>query len=186
VADEATGVSGLAGRYATAVFELSRQEDSLDAVAADLAALGAMLDASEDLRRLVRSPVIARDDQGRALAAVAEAAGLAPLTRKFLGLLARNRRLFALADIIRDFETLIAAHRGEVAAEVTSAVALDDGQLAWLRTVLAAALGRDVLVRPKVDSSLLGGLVVKIGSRMVDSSLKSKLQGLRLAMKGVG
>ena len=186
MAGVATGVSGLAGRYATALFELSRQDDSSSVVAGDLASLGAMLEASEDLRRLVRSPVIARDDQGRALAALAEAAQLAPLTRKFLGLLARNRRLFALADIIRGFEALLAAHRGEVAAEVRSAAALDESQRARLQTALTKALGQEVLVRTRIDPSLLGGLVVKIGSRMVDSSLQSKLEGLKLAMKGVG
>ena len=186
MADEDVGVSGLAGRCATALFDLAEQDGALDAVAADLASVRAMLDQSADLRRLMRSPVIARDDQGRGVAAVLDAAGAATLTKNFFGVLARNRRLFATSDVIRAFETLLAAHRGEVRAEVTSAATLDDAQVAAITDALKKAVGRDILLGAKVDTGLLGGLVVKVGSRMVDSSLRTKLQALKLAMKGVG
>ena len=186
MADEDTVVSGLAGRYATALFELAKEQDSVDAVAADLSAVRAMLHDSADLQRLVRSPVIPREDQGRGMAAVLEAAGACRLTGNFFGLLAANRRLFATADVISAFDALLAAHRGEVTAEVTSAAPLSDGQVARIAQELKRAVGRDIRLTPRVDRGLLGGLVVRVGSRMVDSSLSTKLQALRLAMKGVG
>ncbi len=186
MAEEAAGVSGLAGRYATALFELAEEQGQLDDVARDLTTLRAMLNDSDDLQRLVKSPVIARDDQVKALSAVAERAALSALVRNFLGLLARNRRLFAVADMIAAFGALLAAHRGEVTAQVSSAQALSDAQMASLNASLKSAIGRDVRIEADVDSSLLGGLVVRIGSRMIDNSLKAKLQGLRLALKGIG
>ena len=184
VASEAIGVSGLAGRYATALFELAVEQDALDAVANDLASLRAMLDESADLRRLVASPVIGREDQGRAMAALAARANFGALAGKFIGLLASNRRLFALADTIRAYDTLVAARRGEVTADVTSARALSDAQTQALITSLKNATGREVRLKSSVDETLIGGLVVKVGSRMIDASLKSKLQSLRLVMKG--
>lgn len=184
VASEAIGVSGLAGRYATALFELAVEQDAVDAVAGDMASLRAMLDESADLRRLVASPVIGREDQGRAMAALAERATLGQLATKFVGLLASNRRLFALADTIRAYDSLVAARRGEVTADVTSATALSDAQTQALITSLKNATGREVRLSAAVDETLIGGLVVKVGSRMIDASLKSKLQSLRLAMKG--
>jgi F-type H+-transporting ATPase subunit delta len=184
VASEAIGVSGLAGRYATALFELAVEQDALDAVANDLASLRAMLDESADLRRLVASPVIGREDQGRAMVALAARANFGALAGKFIGLLASNRRLFALADTIRAYDTLVAARRGEVTADVTSARALSDAQTQALITSLKNATGREVRLMSSVDETLIGGLVVKVGSRMIDASLKSKLQSLRLVMKG--
>jgi F-type H+-transporting ATPase subunit delta len=179
-------VTGISGRYARALFELARDRSALDAVAGDLDRLAAMLDDSADLVRLVRSPVLSRSEQGRAMAAVAERAEFETLTRNFLGLIAQNRRLFALAGMIRDFRRLLASHRGEISGEVFSAHPLNDAQLESIRSQLAKAMGQEVSVTAKVDASLLGGLVVKVGSRMVDSSLKTKLQNIRFAMKGVG
>lgn len=184
MAVEAIGVSGLAGRYATALFELAVEQNALDEVASDLADIRQMLDESSDLRRLVTSPVIGRDDQARAMTVLAERASLGALASKFVGLLASNRRLFALADTIRAYDTLVAARRGEVTAEVTSAKVLSDAQTSALIESLKSATGREIRLATSVDETLIGGLVVKVGSRMIDASLKSKLQSLRLAMKG--
>jgi F-type H+-transporting ATPase subunit delta len=145
-----------------------------------------MLDESADLARLVRSPVIAREDQAKAMAAVLEKAGIGETVRKFVGVVAENRRLFALRDMIRMYGQLLAQHRGEVVAEVTSAKSLNDAQLNALKASLAEGLGRDITVNAHVDDSLIGGLVVQVGSRMVDTSLRTKLQNLKYAMKGVG
>ncbi len=179
------GVAGLAGRYATALFELAVEHKQLDAVAADLAGLDTLLGESADLQRLVRSPVISREDQMKAVAAILERAGAADLTRRFVGLLAERRRLFALADVIEVFDQLLAAHRGEVRASVVSAKALTAKQSASVRAALRKALGGEVAVDATVDETLIGGLVVRVGSRMVDASLRTKLQRLERAMKGV-
>jgi F-type H+-transporting ATPase subunit delta len=184
VAGETEVVAGIAGRYATALFDLAREQGRLDQVAADRDALRRMIAESADLTRLVRSPVFRREEQARAMATVLERAGADGLTRKFVGLVAQNRRLFALADIARAFRRLLAAHRGEVAAQVTSAYDLSDQELAAIKSELSAAMKTEVDVERTVDPSILGGLIVKVGSRMVDSSLRTKLQGLRLAMKG--
>jgi len=184
VANEATGVSALAKRYATAIFDLAEDRKALDEVAADLAALASLLDESADMRRLVSSPVISRDEQMRAMAAILDQAGASDLTKSFVGLVARNRRLFALAAIIRAFQAEHAAYRGEVEAEVTSAKKLTQKQIEALTGVLKEAIGGNVVVQARLDKSLLGGLVVRVGSRMIDGSLRAKLQGLKLAMKG--
>jgi F-type H+-transporting ATPase subunit delta len=184
VAGETTVVSGIAGRYATALFELARDQGRLDAVAGDMADLVRLIAESADLARLVRSPVFGRDAQARAMASLLEQAGADQLTRKFVGLVAQNRRLFALTDMARAYRRLLAAHRGEIAASVTSAYALSDGEMAAVKAELSAAMKTDVDVERVVDPAILGGLIVKVGSRMVDSSLRTKLQGLRLAMKG--
>ena len=184
MASEATGVSGLAGRYARALFDLADEGRALDAVAADLGSVSAMLDASPELRRMVRSPVLDRASQGRAFAAIADAAGLMPLTRNFLGLLARNRRLFALPEMIAAFLAELAERRGEVTARVISAAPLSAAQGAALAEALRQTTGAKLTVESRVDPSLLGGIVVRLGSRMIDASLKSKLNRLRLAMKG--
>lgn len=186
MSEKAIGVSGLAGRYATAIFELALEKNALDNVGDNLAVVRAMLDDSDDLRRLVRSPVIGREQQGRAVTALANKAELGQLTINLLGLLARNRRLFALSDVIRGFDALLAAHRGEVTAEVAAARPLNDEQTKAIMASLKRATGRDVRLSATVDPSLIGGLVVKVGSRMIDASLKAKLQSLRLAMKGAG
>ena len=176
----------IADRYATALFELAESQKALDKVAGDLKALKAMLRESADLRRLVGSPVLSRADQGKAMAAVATDAKFNALTVNFLGLAAKNRRLFALEGIIDAYLGRLAAQRGEIAAKVASAVPLSKAQLDTLTDTLKKAFGGEVAVDVAVDPSLLGGLVVKVGSRMVDSSLKTKLQHLKLAMKGVG
>ena len=182
---EATAVSGIAGRYAVALFELARDGGALNAVAEDMATIARMIDESEDLRRLVRSPVISGEDQARAIAVVLERAGLSDMTRKFVGVVAQNRRLFALRDMTRAFRSLLAEHRGEVVAEVTTAHGLSDSQLAAIKSELSAAMKTDVNLETKVDESILGGMIVRVGSRMVDSSLRTKLQNLRFAMRGV-
>ena len=186
MAAETSFVSGIAGRYATALFELAVEQKQLDAVAADLDGIRTMLNDSDDLRRLVRSPLFQRDAQAKAMAAVLDRAGAGDLIKRFVGLVARNRRLFALPNMIRDFNTLLARHRGEVVADVIAATPLSDAQLDQLRAALKHGVGTDVKLRTSVDGSLIGGLVVKVGSRMIDSSINTKLQNLRLAMKGVG
>lgn len=184
MASETTGVSGLAERYAEALFELAEERRVLDPVAADLRALRAMIGDSPDLDRLVRSPVLSRNEQGRAIAALAERAGLQPLLRDFLGVVARHRRLFAAPAMIDAYLKKLAERRGEVTAEVTAAQPLSEAQLGRLGEGLRQAMGRRVAVEVKVDRALLGGLVVRVGSRMVDGSLRGKLARLQLAMKG--
>jgi F-type H+-transporting ATPase subunit delta len=178
-------VSGISGRYAVALFELAVEAKAIKAVESDLATLKEMLAGSDDLRALVSSPLVNRDDQSKGITKVAEAAELSALTVKFLGVLASNRRLGALAATVSDFEKLLAHHKGEVNAEVVSAHALTKTQLTALKKQLKAAIGHDVAIDASVDETLLGGLRVKVGSRMVDSSLKTKLDNLAIAMKGV-
>jgi len=179
-------VSGAAARYASALYDLADETGALDAVAADLSALQKMIDDSDDFRRFIKSPVISRNDQSKGIAAIAQKAQLSPLAHKFLGLLAANRRMFALPGVIAGYRAILADRRGEATAQVTSAAPLTDGQVTSLIEALKKSVGRKVDIVSKVDPSILGGLIVKIGSRMVDSSLKSKLQRLKLAMKGVG
>lgn len=174
----------MAGRYALALFELARDGDVLDAVATDLGGFQALLDESEDLRRLIRSPVVTREDQGRALAALGERAGFHKLTSQFLGLLADHRRLYALPEMIAAYRVMLAEHQGEVGAEVASAVALSEQQMAALKEQLSVAVGQKITLSARVDPGLLGGLVVRVGSRMLDASLRTKLRQLELAMKG--
>lgn len=174
------------GRYATALFELATEADAVDQVAGDLARFQAMMDASEDLTRLVRSPVFSADEQTGAVMAVLEKAEIGGLAANFIGLVTHNRRLFAVPDMIRGFNAMVAAARGEVTAEVTSAEKLTAAQKTALAAELKTALGKDANITETVDASLLGGLVVKVGSRMIDSSLRSKLNSLRIAMKEVG
>ena len=176
----------IATRYAAALFELADSSSALDQVAGDLKTLKSMIHESADLRRLVDSPVLSRTEQGRAIVAVAQACGFSELTTKFLGLVAKNRRLFTLLGVIESYLGRLSARRGEKAASVASSVALTPAQQDALVSALKTAFGGNVAVDVKVDPSLLGGLVVQVGSRMVDSSLKTKLQHLKLAMKGVG
>ncbi len=177
-------VSGVPGRYASALFELASDEKSTDVVGQQLQAFGAAIEASDDLKRLVRSPVFSSDDQ---LAAI-EASPLRPAPRvlalNFLKLVARNRRLAALPDMIAAYATLLSQSKGETAGEVISAEPLTPAQLKDLKAALKSSLGREVALSTKVDSSILGGLIVKVGSRMMDNSLKTKLQNLKIAMKG--
>jgi F-type H+-transporting ATPase subunit delta len=185
VASKSSGVSGLAERYAAALFDLADEQKALDEVAGDLKRLRDMLRESADLRRLVRSPVLSREDQGKAIGALAEAAGLGRLTQNFLGLTAKNRRLFAVPEMIEAYLAKLAERRGEVTAEIVAAQPLDERQRSRLDEQLRAAVGAKVAVDVRVDPSLLGGMIVKVGSRMVDASLKSKLHRLQIAMKGV-
>ena len=174
----------MAGRYATALFELARDEKSIDAVKADLEAFEALLNDSEDLRRLVRSPVFSADEQTKALDAVLQKAGIKGLAAKFLLLVASNRRLFAVRDMIRGFRALVAKHKGEVSAEVTVAEKLSDANLDAIKAALKAITGgKAVDLNVKVDPAIIGGLTVKLGSRMVDSSLRTKLNSIKHAMK---
>jgi F-type H+-transporting ATPase subunit delta len=175
---------GLAGRYANAVFELAQDQKAVDAVSADLASLRRAVDSSPDLARLVRSPVFGAEDQARALKAILEKMGAHPLTIKFVLLLAQKRRLFAFNQIATAYEHLVAKSRGETEAEVTSARHLNDDEIADLKSALKAKLGKEPRLHSRIDPTLLGGLVVKVGSRMIDSSLRTKLDGLRAAMKG--
>jgi F-type H+-transporting ATPase subunit delta len=183
---ETTGTSGLADRYAAALFDLADERRLLDAIAGDLRELRTMLDESGDLVRLLRSPVVSRAEQGKAIAALSERAGLSGLTRDFLGLVAKNRRLFAVPAMIEAYLKKLAERRGEVTAEVTVAQPLNEARQAALTEQLRRAVGARVAVDIRIDPGLLGGMIVKIGSRMVDASLISRLQRLRLAMKGVG
>lgn len=176
-------VSGVAGRYATALFELAEAQSALDAVAADLGGIRAMMNESEDLLRLVRSPIYSAEEQGRAFAAILDKAGASGLVKNFVGLVIQNRRLFALPDMISAYRAILAAKRGEMTADVTSAHPLADAQIESLKAALKSATGRDVHINTKVDAALLGGLVVKVGSRMIDSSLRTKLNSLKIAMK---
>ncbi len=176
-------VSGMAGRYATALFELADEQSVLDAVAADLANIQKMLNESADFLRLVRSPVFSAAEQTRAVDAVLDKAGISTLVRNFAGLVIKNRRLFALFGMISAYGAILAAKRGEITADVTSAHPLADAQVANLKAALKSATGRDVMIDTRVDAALLGGLIVKVGSRMIDSSLRTKLNSLKIAMK---
>lgn len=173
----------MAGRYAAALLDLAKEQNALAEVEENLNKFQSLMDESEDLRRLVRSPVFSAEDQGKALGAVLAKAQIGGLAGNFLKLIARNRRLFAVTDMIRSFKALTAKARGEVPAEVTSAVALSDAHLTQLKEALKASVGKDVQLTTRVDPGLLGGLVVKVGSRMVDSSLRTKLNSIKYAMK---
>jgi F-type H+-transporting ATPase subunit delta len=186
VAGEYAIDSGVAGRYATALFELALDADAIDSVLADLQKFDALLDESVDLTRLVRSPVFTADVQSKALAAVTDKAGIDGLAAQFLKVVTSNRRLFAIREIIRAYGAMVARHKGEVTAHVTVAEPLSDAHRDEIRDTLNAVTGKDVRIDIKVDPSIIGGLVVKLGSRMVDSSLRTKLNALKLAMKGVG
>jgi F-type H+-transporting ATPase subunit delta len=185
MAGEGAHLSGMAGRYATALFELALEANALDAVKTDLEAFNALVAQSADLARVVRSPVFSSEEQVRALSAVLERAGLRGLSAQFLLAVASNRRLFAVRDIIKAYRALVARHRGEVAAQVTLAQAPSKQHLAALKQALHAVTGKDVQVDVKVDPSIIGGLVVQLGSRMVDSSLRTKLNMMKHAMKEV-
>ena len=186
MAAENPSVSGVSGRYATALFELARDEKSIDAVKGDLDKFDAMLSESADLKRLVRSPVFSADAQLKALNAVLERAGISGISANFLKVLTANRRLFAVSDVIRAFRALVAQFKGEATADVTVAETLSDKNLDALKTALKSVTGKDVALNVKVDPSIIGGLVVKLGSRMVDSSLRTKLNSIKHAMKEAG
>lgn len=179
-----TGLTTIAGRYAVALFDLADADKAHDKVAADLTGLKELIAQSADLRRLILSPAMRRSDQERAMAEILARAGVSDLTRRFVLVVARNRRLFVLPQMIDAFQAELARRRGEIAAEVTAPKTLSARQLAALDQTLQKVMGGKVRVDLKIDPSLLGGLVVKIGSRMVDSSLRTKLMKLEVAMKG--
>ncbi|WP_070155395.1 F0F1 ATP synthase subunit delta [Sphingobium phenoxybenzoativorans] len=176
--------ASLSGRYALALFELARDGKSLDSVGDSLGALKAALTQALDFKALINNPLIGRKAATQAVAAVASSMGIDQLTAKFLGVLAQNRRLSQLPAVIRAYETLLSNHKGEARAEVTSAHALTKTQITALQKSLRARVGRDVAVDAKVDPAILGGLVVKIGSQMIDSSIRTRLNTLAMAMKG--
>jgi F-type H+-transporting ATPase subunit delta len=194
VAGDATDVTGMPGRYASALFDLAKETDSIEEIEKQLTRFEELLDGSPDLQRLVRSPVFSSEEQLKAITAVLDKAGIAVLDKagvaglagNFIKLAAANRRLFAIRDMIAGFKAAAARARGEISAAVTVAEPLADKHLDALRQALREVTGKDVRLAVKVDPSILGGLVVQLGSRMVDTSLKTKLNGIRHAMKEVG
>lgn len=176
--------ASLAGRYATALFGLARDEKQIDAVIRSLEKIEAAMNESADFRTLATSPLVDRTDAGKAIRALVPTLGIDAITAKFLGVLAHNGRLSELKAVIKAVRTLAANARGETTAEVTSAYPLNDDQVARLKTNLKTRLGRDVTIEAKVEPQLLGGLIVRLGSRMIDASIRTKLNNLALAMKG--
>ena len=175
----------MAGRYASALFELALQSRAIDAVASDLDRFDALIAGSADLARLVRSPVFSAEEQVKALAAVLDGAGIAGLAAQFLKLVASNRRLFAVRDMIRGYRALLASHKGEVTAEVTLADRPSASQLSAIKDALGEVTKKEVKLDVNIDPTIIGGLIVRLGSRMVDSSLRTKLNAIKHAMKGV-
>ncbi|MBI3703704.1 MAG: F0F1 ATP synthase subunit delta [Rhizobiales bacterium] len=177
-------ISGMAGRYATALFELALENKAVDAVKKDLEAFDAMVEGSADLNRLVRSPVFGADEQLKALSAILDKAKIKGLAANFLRVITANRRLFAAREMIRGYRALVARHKGEVSAQITVAEKLSDKNLAALKSALKSVTGgKDIDLDVKVDPTIIGGLVAKVGSRMVDSSLRTKLNAIKFAMK---
>jgi F-type H+-transporting ATPase subunit delta len=186
VADTSQLISGVAERYASSLFELALEAGSVDAIGADLDRFQAMIDESADLKRFVESPVFSSGDQLRAVSAVLDKAGISGLTGNFIKVAAANRRMFAVPGIVRAFRQIAARHRGEVTADVSSAHALNAEQEKELKAALKGVTGKDVTINVSVDPSILGGLIVKVGSRQIDTSLRTKLSTLKLALKEVG
>jgi F-type H+-transporting ATPase subunit delta len=184
VAGNTSIISGMAGRYANALFELALEEKAIDAVKSDLEKFDALLAANADLHRLVRSPVYGADEQLKALSAILDKVGIGGLAANFLRVITTNRRLFAVHGMIRGFRALVAKHRGEVSADVTVAEALNGKNLEALESALKSVTGgKDIDLDIKIDPAIIGGLIVKVGSRMVDSSLRTKLNAIKFAMK---
>jgi F-type H+-transporting ATPase subunit delta len=186
VAKSSSPVSGVAERYAASLHDLAAEANVVPQVEADLSRFEEMLSGSEDLSRMIRSPVFSADEQFKAISAILDAAGITGLVGSFLKVVAKNRRLFAVPAMIKAFRRIAAAARGEVAAEVTSAHALTAAQETELKAALKGVAGKDVSIAVTVDPTLLGGLVVKLGSRQIDTSLRTKLNSLKLALKEVG
>lgn len=186
VAQAESIVSGLASRYAQSLFELALESGKLAETETDLGRFEALVHESDDLKRLIGSPVFTADEQVSAIAAIASKAGIGGLAGNFLKVVARNRRLFAIPNMIKGFRALLAEHRGEVSADVTSAHALSTAQMDELKATLKGVIGKDAAISLTVDPSILGGLVVRVGSRQIDSSLKTKLNSLKIALKEVG
>jgi F-type H+-transporting ATPase subunit delta len=183
--DNSGGIrASLAGRYASALFDLARDQRQIEAVGNSLDALNQALADSKDFSELVASPLVSREEAGKAFAALAPQLGLDPITTNFVGVLARNGRKGALRNVIRAFRRLSAEHRGETSADVITARPLKDDQLAQLKQQLRARAGRDVTIDAQVDPAILGGIVVKLGSQQIDASIRTKLNRLASAMKG--
>ncbi|WP_395001138.1 F0F1 ATP synthase subunit delta [Sphingomonas sp.] len=178
------GQASLAGRYASALFGLARDEKQIDSVSKSLESLSQALAESADLKRLVSSPLVTRADAGKVIATIAPTLGLDKLTANFIGVLAHNGRLRELPKVIAAIRALAAAHRGETTAQVTSAHPLDDDQVAALRAQLKARAGRDVAIERIVDPAILGGIIVRLGSQMIDASIRTRLNTLAQAMRG--
>jgi len=183
---DAAIASGVSGRYATALFDLAKQQGALDSVESDLSSLSDALSISDDLRALITSPVYTREQQGAAMSAIAGQLNFGRLSANVLGLMAAKGRISFTPGLIADYKALLAAERGQINAEVASAVPLSDEQTEALKEKIRAAVGKDVSLTVNVDESLLGGLVVKVGSRMIDTSIRSKLASLQTVMKEVG
>jgi F-type H+-transporting ATPase subunit delta len=186
VADTSQLISGVAERYASSLFDLALEAGAVESVGSDLDTFQRMIDDSADLKRLIVSPVFSADDQFKAISAIVAKAGITGLVGNFLKVVARNRRLFAVPGIVKSYREIAARHRGEVSAEVTSAHALTEAQQTELKAALKGVTGKDVAVNVTVDPSILGGLIVKVGSRQIDTSLRTKLSSLKLALKEVG
>lgn len=186
MADHASTGSGISGRYAASLFDLSLDEGKIDASERDLKRFEDLVNGSEDLQRLMRSPVFSAEQQLSSMSAILDKAGFGGLVGNFIRVVARNRRLFALPSIIAEFRRLLAVHRGEQTADVTVANALSAAQQKELKAALKSVVGKDVVINQVVDPSLLGGMIVKIGSRQIDTSLRTKLSTLKLALKEVG
>ncbi len=186
MADLSQSVSSVAERYAASLFELAKEEDKIDAVGADLDRIDGMLKESDDFRRLVMSPAFSADEQLRAVSAVLAKAGVGGYAANFVKLVAKNRRLFVLPGMITAYRGAVAVHRGEMTAEVTVAHALSDEQQQELKTALKDVTGKNVSLDITEDASLLGGMIVKVGSRQIDTSLRTKLSKLKLSLKEVG
>jgi F-type H+-transporting ATPase subunit delta len=176
--------ASLAGRYASALFDLARDQRQIDSVSRSLDALSQALLDSKEFAELIASPLVSREEAGKAFGALAPELGLDPITTNFLGVLARNGRKNELRSVIRAFGRLAAEHRGETSAEIVTARPLNDDQMAALKAQLRSRAGRDVAIDPTVDPAILGGVVVKLGSQMIDASIRTKLNRLALAMKG--
>lgn len=186
MAQSSSPVSGIAERYAGSLYELASQSNSVEAVEADLGRFEALLSESDDLSRMIKSPVFSAEEQFKSVAAIADKAGITGLVGNFLRVVAQNRRLFAVPAMIKAYRAIAADARGEVSAEVTSAHPLTAAQEEELKATLKRVTGKDVAIAATVDPSLLGGLIVKIGSRQIDTSLRTKLNSLKLALKEVG
>ena len=186
MSDTASISSGIAARYATAIVEIAQEEGTLETLESDVAALSAALEESEELRDFIRNPIISRADLGKGIAAIADRMGLSPALRGGLGVMAQKRRLFVLPQLVARLREMIAEHKGEVTAQVVSAKALTKAQAEKLAAALKESFGKDVNIKASVDESLIGGLMVKVGSKMIDTSIRARLNSLQNAMKEVG
>ncbi|MCZ4354522.1 F0F1 ATP synthase subunit delta [Roseovarius aestuarii] len=186
MSEPASIASGIAARYATAIFETAKETKRLSKLEGSVTALSDALDVSDDLRNMINSPVVSREDQGKAVAAIADKLKLAPALARGLGVMAKNRRLFAVPQLLVQLRALMAEEKGEVSADVTSAKALTKAQADKLTKSLTARVGKAVKINASVDETLIGGLIVKVGSKMIDTSIRSKLSSLQSSMKEVG